>query len=247
LIRIAKSAAEPPILADGAALVEAHEAARQADPTAGANRKNAFKFEKKIYGSASVKRALRKAQHDKCCYCEGSFAAQSSGDVEHFRPKTCFQQAKGAPIEYPGYYWLAYSWSNLYYACEICNRMGKRSLFPLTDPSQRNRSGNDNHQEAADILDPGGADDPRDHIRFNGAAVEGITVQGRKTIEALGLHRGDLTTARLQHLKLLGALKDVVVLSPEETVIGRRAREMLQQVLCSNAIYSSMAQDFLRP
>jgi uncharacterized protein (TIGR02646 family) len=226
--------------------VQAHEAARQADPTAGADRKNAFKFERKIYGSPSVKQSLRAAQHDKCCYCEGSFAAQSSVDVEHFRPKTCFQQQRGAPIEYPGYYWLAYSWSNLYYSCEICNRLGKRNLFPLVDPSQRNRNGNDNYNETPEILDPGGVDDPRDHVRFNGAAVEAITNRGTKTIKALGLDRGDLTTARLQHLKLLTALRDVVNLLPKGSARKRAAQEMLRQAVCCDATYSAMAQDFLR-
>jgi uncharacterized protein (TIGR02646 family) len=223
-----------------------------ADPVAGASRKSAFKFSKTIYGAAVVKRALRAAQHDKCCYCEGFFAGHASGDVEHFRPKACFQQAKGEPIEYPGYYWLAYTWSNLYYACELCNRVGKRNLFPLTDPSQRQRSSNDPARETPEILDPGGPDDPRDHIRFNGAAPEGVTALGRMTILALGLDRGDLTTARLQHLKLLVALRDLANLPPDdldESTLNKRrdAAEKLQRTARPAAIYSAMAHDYLTP
>lgn len=250
MIRITKPANAPRKLAEGEALVRGHKAERLADPAAGASRKRAFTFSKAIYGAATVKRALRTAQHDKCCYCEGFFAGHASGDVEHFRPKTCVQQAKGEPIEYPGYYWLAYTWSNLYYACELCNRVGKRNLFPLADPSQRQRAADEPAREAPEILDPGGPDDPREHIEFNGAAPEGVTDLGRSTIRALGLDRGDLTTARLQHLKLLEALRELANLPPndldEATLKKRReAADKLQWTSGSNAIYSAMAHDYL--
>jgi uncharacterized protein (TIGR02646 family) len=250
LIRITKPAQGPAKLIEGAPLVAAHEAARLADATAGASRATAFKFEKAIYGASIVKTALRAAQHDKCCYCEGFFAGHASGDVEHFRPKTCFQQAKNAPMEYPGYYWLAYTWSNLYYACELCNRVGERNLFPLVDPSSRNRSGNDQNVEESEILDPGGPVDPREHIRFSDAAVEGITDTGRKTIRALGLDRGPLTTARLHHLRLLSALRDLADLplqGLDAATLSKRqeAHDKLRQMAHPNAIYSAMAHDFL--
>ena len=101
-----------------------------------------------------------------------------------------------------------------------------------------------------EILDPGGDEDPRNHIRFNGAAVEGITDIGRKTIQALGLDRGDLTTARLQHLKLLNALQSIATLSLGDHGIelskkGQAAQKTLQQMIAVEAIYSSMACDFL--
>lgn len=252
MIRVNKPAKPPNVLAKGEALVRAHEATRLADPRAGASSKCAFKFEKKIYGAQSVKRALRSAQHDKCCYCEGKFAANASGDVEHFRPKTCFQQEKGGPTEYPGYYWLAYEWSNLYYACELCNRVGKRKLFPIADPTQRRRSANDLRQEVPEILDPGGPLDPRDHIKFNGAAPEGVTELGRKTIRILGLDRGDLTTARLDHLAPLHILK-VLKEMPEERLdasmlaVQRKAIDELRAKIEPTAPYSAMVQDFLDP
>jgi uncharacterized protein (TIGR02646 family) len=250
LIRITKPSEAPPKLAEGEPLVRAHEAERQTDPTAGASRTGAFKFDKTIYGATVVKRALRKAQHNKCCYCEGFFAGQASGDVEHFRPKTCFQQERGGPIEYPGYYWLAYAWSNLYYSCEICNRVGKRNLFPIADVAQRWRTGRDIGQETPQILDPGGADDPRCHIKFRGAAPEGVTDLGRSTISVLGLDRGDLITARLQHLKLLDALKDLATLPSiglDEATLNKRrdASKKLQQIVAPDAVYSAMAQDYL--
>ena len=252
MIRVNKPAIPPTELAKGAALVRAHEAMRLADPSAGASGKRAFKFEKKIYGAANVKRALRSAQHDKCCYCEGKFAAHASGDVEHFRPKTCVQQEKGGPIEYPGYYWLAYDWSNLYYACELCNRVGKRNLFPIVDPTQRRRSGSDRKQEVPEIIDPGGPLDPREHIKFNGAAPEGVTELGRKTIRILGLDRGDLTTARLEHLAVLHTLKELKDMPAESLdaamlAVQLKAIDKLRAKIEPTAPYSAMVLDFLSP
>ena len=250
MIRITKPPGAPAKLAEGVALVRAQEIARLADPTEGASSKKAFKFNKKIYGAAAVKRLLRTSQHDKCCYCEGSFAGHASGDVEHFRPKTCFQQTKGGPIDYPGYYWLTYDWSNLFYACEICNRVGKRNLFPISNPENRRRSGSDGGVENPEILDPGGAQDPRDHIVFYGAVPQGVTPLGRTTIDALGLRRTDLTVARLQHLKLLDALRDLANLPTANLGVSllakrEKAAEDLEAMVRPDAIYSAMAQDFI--
>lgn len=250
MIRVCKPPQAPTELAKGEALVRAFEAERLADPSAGASSKRAFKFDKKIYGASKVKRALRSAQHDKCCYCEGKFAAHASGDVEHFRPKTCVRQEKGGLTEYPGYYWLAYDWWNLYYACELCNRIGKRDLFPVADPAQRRRSASDSKEEIPEILDPGGALDPRDHIKFREAAPEGVTELGRKTIQILGLDRGDLTTARLERLQLLNALrhiKDARATDPDSAWLEkqREAIDMLRAAIKPTAPFSAMAQDFL--
>jgi uncharacterized protein (TIGR02646 family) len=250
LIRITKSANPPALLAKGEALVLANEAERLANPAAGGSKGRAFKFSNAVYGAKAVKSALQTAQHEKCCYCEGIFTAHASGDVEHFRPKACFQQRRKEPAEYPGYYWLAYAWSNLYYACELCNRVWKRNLFPLADPSTRQRHRNDPSREVPEILDPGGTDDPRDHIRFEGPTPEGITALGRSTICALGLDRDGLMKERLRHLKRLATLRDLADLPPDgldAAMLDKRrdaARE-LQQMVGPNAEYSAMAQDFL--
>ncbi|AUX44887.1 uncharacterized protein SOCE26_063570 [Sorangium cellulosum] len=45
-----------------------------------------------------------------------------------------------APVERPGYYWLAYEWDNLLFSCGICNGTHKRNLFPLGNPEKRARS-----------------------------------------------------------------------------------------------------------
>ena len=72
---------------------------------------------KKLYRSKQVKDALKKLQHDKCCYCERR-VAPSESRVDHFRPKGAVRQSKdNNNREHPGYYWLAYRWDNLVLAC----------------------------------------------------------------------------------------------------------------------------------
>jgi hypothetical protein len=72
-----------------------------------------FKFNSKIYGSRTVKNALRKAQHEKCALCESKVSHIAYGDVEHFRPKAGYRQKPGDRLVQPGYYRLAYEWANL--------------------------------------------------------------------------------------------------------------------------------------
>src|SRR5206468_3497187 len=97
-------------------------------------------FDKTVYGHKSVKDALREAQHGKCAFCESKVDHTAHGDVEHFRPKAGYRQSVGAPLESPGYYWLAYEWSNLFFACPKCNQSHKKNLFPLKRPGRRAKS-----------------------------------------------------------------------------------------------------------
>ncbi len=76
-------------------------------------------------------------QHDKCAFCESKVSAIAYGDVEHFRPKAGYQQSHDDDLQRPGYYWLAYEWSNLFFSCSICNQQGKRNVFPLANPRRR--------------------------------------------------------------------------------------------------------------
>ncbi len=92
--------------------------------------KRDFDFDRKIYGGKTVKEALIKAQHDKCFLCESKITHIDYGDVEHFRPKKAFQQNAKENLTFPGYYWLAYDWKNLFLVCKICNQRHKKNLFP---------------------------------------------------------------------------------------------------------------------
>lgn len=165
-----------------------------------------FTFSRDIYGHRSVVEALRRAQHNKCCYCE----RKAEGDIEHFRPKSGYQQSIGSPFQRPGYYWLAYQWSNLLFACGPCNQRHKKSIFPLLRAGRRAKS---HHNELAReeplLLDPS-TDDPMEHIDFRDEvayAIEGSR-RGEATIRVLQLNREDLIESRRDRLQLLLLLKE---------------------------------------
>lgn len=67
------------------------------------------------YKQDDVKKALQTQYKNKCAFCE---QYSERWDVEHYRPKTI-------------YYWLAYSWDNLLYACPTCNQDYKKAKFDL--------------------------------------------------------------------------------------------------------------------
>ena len=208
-----------------------------------------FKFKHHIYGHSSVKKTLLEAQHGKCCYCESKFLANHAGEVEHFRPKGEVQQERGGEREYPGYYWLAYVWDNLFVSCPSCNsKQNKGSLFPLSDPEARAQSHRDELAAERPLLIDPASEDPQQHIRFRGSASEPLTEKGRETIRVLGLNRGDLGEERRRELAILDTFREVV---RHEERFDRKevaqARNHLEGAVLPDARYSSMARFFLEP
>jgi hypothetical protein len=145
----------------------------------------------------------------KCAYCETFFEASSFVDVEHFRPKGTVADVKGGPITrtidgrqqpHPGYYWLAFEWSNLLPSCQKCNRPAKASWFPIANERNRVYAPGPLTSEEPLILNPF-EDDPDDHLNFDTAhgvvAARNDSPKGRTTIEVLDLNRGGLCLARL--------------------------------------------------
>jgi|JI10StandDraft_1071094.scaffolds.fasta_scaffold00371_22 uncharacterized protein (TIGR02646 family) len=70
----------------------------------------------------TAKTQLKKESNGKCAYCEANTEVVAHGDVEHYRPKSI-------------YWWLAYTYDNYLYACQICNQTYKSNNFP-TDQNQ---------------------------------------------------------------------------------------------------------------
>ncbi|MDX8522065.1 hypothetical protein [Mesorhizobium dulcispinae] len=251
MILIRKPEAAPARLAQGAALVTGYNAdflARRPDYESGSV---SFDIETNIYGHQSVKAVLRTAQLKKCCFCEGIFEAHAAADVEHYRPKKYSQQAVKRPRVYPGYYWLAYSWDNLFYCCQVCNRSHKKNFFPLRNPNARAR----NHLEdiAAEeplLLNPSGPANPRDHIKFRQDVAVGVTEAGDATVRVVGLNRNDLSEERLGIVQRLVALKDIVKTlelsaDAEAQRLVTSAREQLDRAKLPEARYSAMASDLI--
>lgn len=150
-----------------------------------------------------MKEQLRADQHDKCCYCESYFSSTSYGDVEHFRPKAGYQQDAADALHKPGYYWLAYEWSNLYFACQLCNQRFKGNQFPLADPVSRAIS--HQHPLAAEqpLLPDPATEDPQAHLTFRQDTAVALDERGVACIRVFGLDRPELIRRRIDKLNAL--------------------------------------------
>lgn len=160
---------------------------------------------RRIYAATDVKARLKVDQLGKCAYCETRFGHSSPGDVEHYRPKAGYRQSSAAVVQGPGYYWLAYEWSNLLYTCEDCNRIRKRQLFPLAnDPAGRARNHHDDlTQEQPLLLNPAATPDLTAHLTFDEEVAKGLTPEGRASVTGYGLNRKELLDYRRDYLRCL--------------------------------------------
>lgn len=209
-----------------------------------------FSFDGKIYGAADVRKELRKVHFGKCAFCESLLPQTTAGHVEHFRPKGEVQQDVSEPLLQPGYYWLAYDWSNLLLACEWCNSRAKRRLFPLSDPSKRAR----NHKaklanEKPLLLDPTQTD-PKAHIEFINEEVRAKngSASGRKSIEVYRLDDPGLTDVRRNKLALFRALRDLAKFAtpqPEVQEALAEVRRWQRKIKNGRAEYSAMLRQNL--
>jgi hypothetical protein len=134
-----------------------------------------FKFA--AYKCREVKTALDRIFHQKCAYCEFVYKGGYSADVDHWRPKSSVTE--GGRRLYPGYYWLAADWKNLFPACRFCNSAnrhemlddtvesrGKLDKFPLAAPRKRAPRPGDERSERPLLLNPS-EDRPEDHLFFS--------------------------------------------------------------------------------
>lgn len=246
MIRIQKSSIPPERLAqDGKKKRRSHCSSYSRNPAIYQSGERTFLFESKIYAHGSVKQALIKAQHGKCCFCERLIG--TDGDIEHFRPKQAYKQSSGEPLQRPGYYWLAYEWDNLYLACPGCNQRHKQNLFPLQNPNERARSHHHNvDSEQPLFIDPG-KEDPEEFIGFRGEfafEIEGNT-RGKITIESLKLNERSLPELRLEKLQQLKALHKITLLATKQThntelqTLAKEAEAFLEKAIRDDAPFSA--------
>jgi uncharacterized protein (TIGR02646 family) len=177
---------------------------RDADPEA----YKRWTFASKVYGAASVKTSLCKAQHDKCAFCESKVTHIAYGDVEHFRPKAGYRQRIGDPLTQPGYYWLAYDWTNLLFCCQICNQRFKCNHFPLIDGDRRAKSHDDDIEKEQPLFIHPAEEDPHEFLDFNQEYLRAIdgNKRGEVTIDVLGLNRELIAERRRDLLAVLRML-----------------------------------------
>ena len=247
MIRINRPAKVPAILSGrGQQETARHRAKYDKDPAT--YQSGSAKFNKSIYGAPSVRNKLKACQHNKCCYSEGKFVGEPV-HVEHFRPKGAIGEEGTKNKLYPGYYWLAYEWSNLLTCKAVANSL-KGDYFPLFDENTRRRNHHDNNedvgQEQPMLVDPA-SEDPRDHIRFHNEEPYGITDRGKYTVKLLLRHPSfdEDRRERFQDLKLLkDTLEALEAKGVTDGVVGR-IKARLNDAVQSTAIFSSMAIDLL--
>jgi uncharacterized protein (TIGR02646 family) len=159
-----------------------------------------------ITGYREVSDELWQAQHLKCCYCE-TIIGEGYNDVEHYRPKASANRTPGCADTH-GYWWLAFTWNNLLFACPACNRSAKNNQFPLDTgsialvPEQRVSS-----REKPLLLDPASNKiNPVEHIvhvlrgtRWHPEPRNG-SILGLWTILICDLDRDELHELREKHI-----------------------------------------------
>lgn len=176
------------------------------------------------YDPDEVREQLAIQQDYKCAYCEHGIE-ETGYPIEHFRPKLGAedvrwdalsgeeppQELEKTPwsVDRARYWWLAWSWENLFYSCQACNsQTHKGNRFPLRRGSPRLPT-MDPHSRAEQplLLDPAEVD-PLDHIRFIPDEIEGnwrpigLTLEGKWTIRVFGLAtRPGLRTRRKSHVE----------------------------------------------
>ena len=245
MIRIWRSPNAPAeLLTHGPVRRQEHEAAIDADPGSFSAGSATLTFDPAVYAHASVKQELITMQHQKCAFCEAKPLHVSSGDVEHFRPKGGVRQADDDPLQQPGYYWLAYEWQNLLFACERCNRRHKKNLFPLADPERRARTHRDPVGDETPVFIDPSVEDPERYISYREhipIAIDG-NPRGEQTIKALGLERPELNADREEHLDRLKLLHATATNPAVPDDLRTKARALLAKATSDEAEYALMCR-----
>lgn len=223
-------------------------AAYECDPQGYDAGKQAFNFDSDIYGHTTVKTTLEEMQHGKCCFCESKIKHIGFGDVEHYRPKAGYKQTTKDKLQKPGYYWLAYSWNNLLFCCERCNRHYKKNHFPLLKSTARARHhGDDIALETPLLINPT-LTNPQAHIGFRDEVPYAISRYGKTTITVLSLDREDLNERRRTKLAELKVLLDVISVAKRQPnnqelqYLSEEAQRVLSEAILPTAEYSAMTR-----
>lgn len=145
-----------------------------------------------LYKGDDVKTKLKKDHHLKCAYCECKLNGDF-GHIEHFRPKGGYSIPPNNELLTPGYYWLAYDWSNLLLSCSKCNTSYKKNHFALEDETKRDIDNRNISEETPLLINPS-LEDTSKFIEFHQhiiapRLINGIeSKKGRYTINLLKLN-----------------------------------------------------------
>jgi len=207
-----------------------------------------FNFRGDIFGDDEIRRILRQMQENKCCYCEKRLD-ERIGEIEHYRPKSAYKENEISASNKPGYYWLAYEWSNLLLACRSCNNI-KLEIFPIKYEYNRIlHHGLNINKEDALILNPT-IHRPRRHLKFIGASIfsKNESQLGYTTIRVLQLDREVLVELRRERIKIINGILDSIELAIIKRVSEDSLEELkgeLEYYKSRVATFSAMTSDYL--
>lgn len=216
-----------------------------------------------LYGRQTIKQTYYLAKdgpfHGKCAYCECYLKDYQRGDMEHFRPKKGVTDEEDNPISringdgeeetHPGYYWLAYDWTNLLPACQICNqaskygenKIGKHNRFPVVG---EHAFDSESVADESPLLINPLFEDPAEHfdIDTHTGAIVGKTQKGEMCERVFGLNvRDRLPEGRRNAVDrmryLMGQLKH------DDTNVQSTIDE-LQDILAGKTEYSFAAREY---
>ena len=167
---------------------------------------------KPLWGKRPVRKTLHKMQNGRCCYCERFREVTRESDIEHFRPKGAIAEE---PVDEAGYWWLAYDWNNLFFACRHCNQEYKKCRFPIRGHRAKQESDSLVNEDPF-LIDPA-KENPEDFFSFDWVTQPGEVIpngrgdareRGDLTIEICGL---DHYTLNKQRAGILKALRQLVL------------------------------------
>lgn len=207
-------------------------------------------------GYTVAREPLHEAQHGKCAYCE--MQQQSTAlPTEHFRPKGGVTADADHVTSPHGYWWLAWSWHNLFFACGTCNSPARKgNRFALARGSvalvaEQQPPG----AESPLLIDPG-REDPIDHIVFVREQPRRWvprprrgSLRGDYTIKTLGLDRPELLTLYRDHVehRVQPRLDDVraALGQADPREIARAWQRCLKTLFCPPTPFHALSYDVI--
>lgn len=202
-----------------------------------------------LYKYNEFRDALEACQGPKCCFCEKPV---QGGQIEHFRPKKAWQQTQGGNFNRPGYYWLAYRWSNFLISCGECNQPGRKgNLFPVNGARATSHSSLITTENKT-LINPA-EEDPTQFISFNEDVPVGIDAAGRgqENITIFDLKdRGDLKPIRRDKFDLYESQKMIADLTVPTGKITQekidKAKEIIRVAQKKKQPFSGMIRENIK-
>jgi len=189
---------------------------------------------KSVYGADSVRKALWSLFGNKCAYCETKLT-RTPVDVDHHRPKGRVHEAKN----HPGYYWLTYTWDNLYPSCSFCNRNrreipwkrrasqptgGKADRFPLEVEADRAMSLCDDLSKESPLLVDPCVEDPADYFGYRPDGQIFALAKNRRATTSITLYNLKLHNLRKARADIFGTISEL-----KETEADLQAKGLLHE------------------